>query len=356
MEEIYVGVDLHKTQFTICILINEEVLDQGQKYPMNDKGYHEFASYMKDLSQLRGMGVSIAIESTANARFFRDLMVKEGFRVTVVNTLRFKVVNLSTKKTDKNDARTLAEFLSKGMLPESYLCSAKSEGLRRVLKSRALMVQNSVALKNQVHAVLLAYGKITKTAQFQSKASRKRLLESLPPEIKDVVGVIFGTLETVEQQKKDLEKRLREITSDDENVRLLMTIPGIGVVNACTIRAYIDDIGRFQSFKQFSAYCGLVPWVQASNETYKIGRITKHGPPELRTAIIESVIAMVRMEEKTGKYVLMEQYKQMKAEKSSGKAIVATARKLSRIIYVMLTSKTAFNPKMLINRLEKSVV
>ena len=80
MESIFVGVDLHKTQFTICILINEEIIDQGRKYPMNDKGYREFATYMKDLSEIKGMPVSIAIESTANARFFRDLMVKKASR------------------------------------------------------------------------------------------------------------------------------------------------------------------------------------------------------------------------------------------------------------------------------------
>ncbi len=347
MEKLFVGVDLHKTQFTICILKGEETLEHGTKYPMTEEGYRKFAAMMKDLSKKTGLPVSIAIESTANARFFRDMMVESGFEVTVVNTLRFKVVNLSTKKTDKNDAKTLAEFLAKDILPESYLCTAKSEGLRRVLKSRALMVEDGVALKNQAHAVLLAYGRITKTAQFQSKSSRRKLLDTLPDNIASVVGIIFETLDTVEDQKKYLEKRLGLITENDNEVRLLMTIPGIGIVNACTIRAYIDDINRFETYKQFSAYCGLVPWVQASNETYKIGKITKRGPQELRTAIVQCVVAMVRMEAKTGNMVLMKQYKIMKEEKSSGKAIIATARKLTRIIYVMLKENKPFNSKLL---------
>jgi len=122
-----------------------------------------------------------------------------------------------------------------------------------------------------------------------------------------------------------------------------MTIPGIGIVNACTIRAYIDDINRFDSYKNFSAYCGLVPWVQTSNETVHYGRITKRGPQELRTALVQCVVAMVRMESKTKDYEIIRQYHELKNQKSSGKAIIATARKLSRIIYVMLKTDSPFN-------------
>ena len=349
--KIYVGIDLHKTQFTICIITSGSVLEEGTRFEMNKEGYRAFISLMRHLSSSETHDdIIMAIESTANSRFFRDLMASSGFKVIVVNTLRFKVVNLSTKKTDKNDARTLAEFLSKDILPESHLCSAESEALRRIVKSRNLMVQDLVALKNQAHAVLLAYGHITKTAQFQSKRERNRMLETLPSHITATVGIIFQTIDVVEKQKKVLEHSLRSITTKDHTVNLLMTIPGIGVVNACTIRAYIDDIDRFETYKHFSAYCGLVPWVQSSNESVYYGRITKRGPQELRTALVQCVVAMVRMENKTSNYSLIREYQELKNEKSSGKAIIATARKLSRIIYVMLKSNTPFDSgKLIVN-------
>lgn len=349
-EKLYVGVDLHKTQFTICV-INEEgdSFEAGTKFPMDKEGYIAFADKMKKLSRRHdGATVSIAIESTANARFFRDIMEAKGFEVTVVNTLRFKVVNLSTKKTDKNDAKTLAEFLARDILPKSHLCRPESESLRRVLKSRTLMVQDAVALKNQAHAVMLAYGYITQPAQFQSKSSRTKLLARLPAKVKEVIEIIFETLDLVESQTHVLERRLRRITIDNECVNLLMTIPGIGIVNACTIYAYTDDIDRFESYKNFSAYCGLVPWVQTSNESVYYGKITKRGPQELRTALVQCVVAMVRMPGKTADLGIMKQYHQLKDDKSSGKAIIATARKLSRIIYVMLKTMTPFDSAKLI--------
>ena len=348
--KIYVGIDLHKTQFTICIITSGSVLEEGTRFEMNKDGYRAFISLMGQLSSSETHDdIIMAIESTANSRFFRDLMAGCGFKVIVVNTLRFKVVNLSTKKTDKNDARTLAEFLSKDILPVSHLCSAESEALRRIIKSRNLMVRDVVALKNQAHAVLLAYGHITKAAQFQSKRERDRMLEKLPSRISSTVGIIFQTIDAVEKQKKILEHSLRSITAKDPTVNLLMTIPGIGVVNACTIRAYIDDIDRFETYKHFSAYCGLVPWVQSSNESVYYGRITKRGPQELRTALVQCVVAMVRMENKTSNYSLIREYQELKNEKSSGKAIIATARKLSRIIYVMLKSKVPFDSSKLSN-------
>ena len=342
-EKKYVGVDLHKTQFTTCVLIDDQQVGSTEKYDTCREGYESFIAGMQLLAAEYGREISIAVESTANARYFREVMENNGFDVSVVNTLRFKVVNLSTKKTDKNDARTLAEFLSRDMLPQSHLCSARSEGLRRVLKSRSLMVQDAVALKNQAHAVLLAYGHITRTAQFQSRKERAMITSTLPADQAAVVIPIFETLDAVENQRRALERHLKTITTEDRIVKLLMTIPGIGVVNACTIRAYIDDISRFESYKHFSAYCGLVPWVQTSNESAYYGRITKRGPQELRTALVQCVVAMIRMEDKTKDMGMIRQYHELKDQKSSGKAIIATARKLTRIIYVMLMTQTPFD-------------
>ena len=346
MAKLYVGVDLHKTQFTICVLTgeldNQVELEVGTKFEMNKNGYKTFIERMKELTEWPE-DVIIAIESTANARYFKDIMEAQGFMVKVVNTLRFKVVNLSTKKTDKNDAKTLAYFLSRDMLPTSHLCSARMEGIRRILKSRSLMVEDAVALKNQAHALMLAYGVITQPSQFQSKSSREKLVARLPSNARGILTALLDSLNVVEDQTRELERHLKALNASDSRVKLLMTIPGIGIVNACIINSYTDNINRFESYKNYSAYCGLVPWVQTSNETVYYGRITKRGPQELRTALVQCVVAMVRMPNKTANFSLMRQYHQLKETKSSGKAIIATARKLSRIIYIMLKTMTPFD-------------
>ena len=125
-------------------------------------------------------------------------------------------------------------------------------------------------------------------------------------------------------------------------MKLLLTIPGCGRIGAWTIRAYTDAIKRFSSAKKYAAYEGLVPWVQNSNETIHHGKITKRGPEELRTAMVQVILGMRRMKKKTLTWRLMERYEGMKTAKGSGKSIIAAARKVSGIIWRMLTWQAAF--------------
>lgn len=340
------GIDLHKNQFTTCVLKDGEVVEEGTKYPLSEEGFASFTSRMQKLS--KNGKVQVAFESTGNARFFRTQMEKNNYESHVINTLRFKVVNLSTNKTDKNDARTIASFLDKDMLPESHLCSAYSESIRRILKVRSLLVTDCTAIKNQAHAVMLAYGVITRVSQFQSVKSRNQILNNTENfALKKSLSVLFKTLNKMEKEINELEKDLADLTAHDKNVMLLRTIPGVGIVNACTISAYTDDIRRFKDAKHYSSFCGIVPWVQSSNESAYYGRITKRGPKELRTALVQCVVAMVRLEEKTKDMRLIKSYHVLKEEKCSGKAIIATARKLSCIIYSMLSKGQPFNENML---------
>jgi len=77
---------------------------------------------------------------------------------------------------------------------------------------------------------------------------------------------------------------LADLVREDRVTKIIMSIPGAGIITASTISAYIDDINRFSSYKQFSSYAGLVPWVQCSNRTEHYGKITKRGPEALRAA------------------------------------------------------------------------
>ena len=141
------------------------------------------------------------MESTGNTRFFRNKLLPAGIDVKVVNTLKFKVVNESVKKTDHYDARMLAEFLEKDMLPESILCSQESEDIRRVLKPRSISVKSLLSLKNQVYGLLLGYGIETKRGQLQSKKERQAVLNDL--EDHDVYGsaarAVKPLLDTIDQ-------------------------------------------------------------------------------------------------------------------------------------------------------------
>ncbi len=347
---INVGVDLHKTQFTVFARVGEGMFG---KYPTTEEGYQEFLSQVR-LWHGEGQSVRVGVESTGNTRYFKNRMEREGIEVRVINTLKFKVVNESVKKTDRHDAATIAEFLEKDMLPESRLCSEASEQLRRLLKVRTTLVQTTVTVKNQIHGLLTGLGMQDSRASLQSKRGRQKILNALAGADNGlVVQPLFETIDRLEENVKIVERELAALTEKDRAVELLRTIPGCGPVTAWTIRAFTDDIGRFESFKKYSAFAGLVPWVQCSNMTEHYGRITKRGPEELRTALVQLVLGM-RRSKQTLSWRLMERYTIMKREKGTGKTIVATARKLSRIIWCMLTADEPFDPSLMIDaRLNK---
>lgn len=339
-----IGVDLHKTQFTVYWRAEGNAEGRFGRFPTDEGGYRAFEHHVLE-SMNTGYEVSMAVESTGNARYFKNRMEELGVRVVVVNTLKFKVVNESVKKTDRHDASTLAEFLEKEMLPEAHLCSHASEELRRLLKVRKRLVESIVVIKNQIHGLLLSLGIESKRGELQSKKERQRVKSVLAAHQLTGAAVepLFDTIDRLHEEVKKLEKIIREKTAEDPMVKLLCSIPGVGLITASTIRAYIDDIDRFTKPEQLAAYAGLTPWVQNSNKREHYGKITKRGPTELRTALVQVVLGMVRMKRKTGTYRLMARYARMKQAKGSGRSIIATARLLSEIIWHMLKKNEPFD-------------
>jgi transposase len=338
---ISVGVDLHKTQFTVAARGAETL---HGRYATTKEGYAAFLGQLERLRK-RGAEVRLAVESTGNARYFKRQMAQQGYPVFVINSLKFKVINESVKKTDRHDAATIAEFLEKDMLPEAWLCDEKTEGLRRLLKTRSALVRARVTIQNQIHGMLVSLGMEDKKAGLQSKRGRQEILDALNSAGYGLeVHALIETIDILNERVKMLEQQIAKKVREDRDVQLLRTIPGCGLITASTIRAYTDDIRRFVSYKQYAAYAGLVPWVQSSNETVHYGRITKRGPEALRTAFVQLVLGMVRNPQKTSHYRIMHDYKALKESKSSGKAIIATARKLAKIVWYMLTNGKEFDP------------
>lgn len=348
-----VGVDLHKTQFTVCAVNEDGEVQLESMYPTSTDGYNAFIEEMHK-GEEEGYSIELAVESTGNARFFKNRMEIEGFAVKVVNTNKFKVITLSTKKTDAHDAATLSYYLMKDMLPEAHLCDQTSEELRRMLKTRSILVQSCVKIKNQIHGMMLGYGIETKSAQFQSKKKRQELMNDLADHeysafTASSLEVTLNILDDLEAQIKKVTKQIEEIIEENEQVKLLMTIPGVGIINAATIASYTADLERFDgNFKRFAAYVGIVPGVHNSNETIRLGRITKHGPQELRTAFVQVALGMIRSKNQTSEWYLINDYRRRKEVKGSGRAIIALSRKVARVVFAMLMNGEEFNPNLML--------
>jgi len=339
--KLFIGVDLHKKQFTIYIL---HVSGEGiyKIFSTEEEGYRLFIKLLNE-SKERGFEVKIAVESTGNTRYFKNRIEKEGYEVKVINTMKFKVVNESINKTDKRDAKVIAEFLQKDILPEAKLCGEESELLRRLVSVRNVMVCTKVKLKNQIHGILLGMGIKTKSGQLNSKKGRKKIIDTLEAvNNKNIIELLVNSIEGIEEKIKKIEEEMEELTKKDRVVEILKSISGTGSTCAITVRAHIDDIKRFDHYKKLSSFSGLVPWVNCSDEKRYYGKITKRGASELRTALVQMVLGMIRCKSERNN-ILMIQYRNIKKRKGSGKALIAIARKFTKLIWTLLTNDELYD-------------
>jgi transposase len=206
-------------------------------------------------------------------------------------------------------------------------------------------------MKNQIHGLLASEGMEGVKGSLQSKKGRKRVLDTLKASKNGLVAQpLFDTIDNLLENIKSIEDEIRVVVEGDRMVKLLLTIPGCGEIIAWTIRAYTDDINRFSSPKKYASFAGLAPWVQNSNEVVRHGRITKRGPKELRTALVQLVVGLRRMKKKTLTWRLMQRYEMMKSGKGSGKSIIATARKMATIIWHMLIEDVEFDVSQMVDR------
>jgi transposase len=324
----YLGVDLHRNCFTVCTQ-----LETGRQYLATLK----LEALPKFVSRLRPDD-ELAVEVTGNTRLFYDAVAPHVARVVVVNPSQFHVIRKSVKKTDEHDARALALFLSKDMLPEVRMKDQEHAEMASLAQTRDTLVKSRTALKNKVNNLLSARGvNLSK----ESLASEKGL--------RDVLGMFFGTTVDVElqilvEQIRSLNQSINKIekTIAEQGPKLpghenLKSIKGIGDVGASVLLSVIGDVNDFEDEGKLAAYFGIVPRVSNSNETQHSGRITKRGSKLGRTVLIQCALIAKRYSDYLSRY-----YERIKERRGTGKAIVALARKFLGIIYQTLKNDWIF--------------
>jgi transposase len=322
----YIGVDLHKTNFVVCFLTDDDQA-KVETFTFSQKGLAAFKSRLQPPDK-------VAVEISANTFYFYSQIKPLVSEVVVVDAYRFAVIARSKKKTDRKDAATLARFLKLGWLPEVTVPSEQIQQLRNLFQAREGLVSMVTQLKNMGHAALVRNGHTYGRAAFASNRGRARLakLNGLSPTDHQILEVVLRQMGETEKEIAGLEAEIIKVGKALPGVSRLLQIHGLNLLNAIGLLAEIGDISLFETSKQLVSYAGLATSVRQSNQTDRRGKITKQGRKRLRTILIRAVLSMVNRT----KTPLMDFYQQKKKEKGSGKAICATARKLLVVVFVML--------------------
>lgn len=322
------GVDLHHDSFLVCT--REGTQQQFQQWKMEQ--IEEF------VSSLRGSDC-LAVEATGNTRWFCQT-IREGVqRIVIVNPHQFRVISQSVKKTDRRDAALLAEYLEKDLLPEVRPKTLQESEMAQLVSGRDQLVKIRTMLKNQLHGLLRSYGLRISKQGMSSNKQRKQLATLELPALADVQRrVLLEQIASVGRAILELERQIKPAAEQMPGYRNIASIRGIGDVSAGIL---LSAIGRVQDFSEpgkLAAYFGMVPRVQQSNQNEHHGRITRYGNKLARTTLVQCALVAIRYNPWLRRF-----YERIRGRRGSGKAIIATARKLLTIVYYTLKNNWVFS-------------
>ncbi|MEN3313423.1 MAG: transposase, partial [Actinomycetota bacterium] len=194
-------------------------------------------------------------------------------------------------KTDRIDARVLAELSWRDLVPAIWLPDPSVRRERELARFRLHLVRHRTTLKNRIHATLITFGHPCPVSDLFGLAGRE-LLDRLqvPDPWRRNVDASLELIDDLELQIASLTVELKRQGADHRYVPLLVTAPGLGWINAYTIASEIGDIERFASPAKLCGYTGLCPRVLQSGQTDRCGPISKHGPRYLRWALFEAAL------------------------------------------------------------------
>jgi transposase len=196
-----------------------------------------------------------------------------------------------------------------------------------------------VQLKNRIRYLLFLEGVDLKVSDVASDKARREIGRLyLSPWIKETIVELLDIIGVITPRIKGLDQELEERSAPIEDVVLLRSIPGIGVIWAATIYAEVGNVRRFTSRKAFASYTDLAPSVRCSGDSVHLGDITRNGSAPLRSALVEAVPRVIKVSPS-----LRRLYARVHYRSNWQKARVAVARKLALIIYAMLRNGTPFS-------------
>jgi transposase len=286
-------------------------------------------------AQSLGGDDEVALEATGNALEIARIIERHVGRVVLANPKAVKGITRAGAKTDKIDARTLAQLLAGGFLPAVWLPDEQTRILRRRISARAQLVRQRTRAKNQVHAALVRNlkGKPPVSDLFGARGRRWLAAQDLPADEQETVAACLRQIDFLDREIALVERALAEQVLASAEMRRLLTLPGVNFVTAAALLAAIGDIGRFPTARQLASYLGLDPRVhQSGSEPARHGRISKQGPGETRHVLVEAAWHATRAPGPLRAF-----HERIAARGGGNIATVAVARKLAVIAWHMLS-------------------
>jgi transposase len=331
----YVGIDIGKWKCNAAVMDPEGVIVEEFTFANDHAGLEELASRLTPEDR-------VVMESTGSVwSNLYNLLDEKHVPVVLANPLKTRAIASARIKTDKVDARILTHLLRSNLVAECYVPPRSLRELRALVRHRASLVRVRTTVKNRVHALLDGRGIRCEYSDLFGKRGSEWLRKlDLGPLDGLMLNNHLEHLESLNRQVDETDEMIRGRASVDEDVRLLLSLTGVDVYTALLIRSEIGGISRFPDYKRLVSWAGLAPSLHQSGSVEYSGRITKQGSKMLRWAMVESARVAVRHDERMRGF-----YERVKRRRGDGKAVVAVACKMLKIIWFMLTRREAYQSR-----------
>jgi transposase len=330
--EHFAGLDVSVKETSVCIV------DDTGRIVREAKVASEPEALLQVLKNPSHHFKRIGLEAGPLSQWLLSALAEAGLPAICVETRHMRaVLKAQINKTDRNDARGIAQMMRAGLYRPVHVKTLRSQKLRMLLTHRKLLQSKAIAIENDLRGTLRNFGLKVGTVKFEARI--QELVENLP-DLAVLVEPLLVVRRVLREQIGILHRRLLAIVRDDEVCRRLMTVPGVGPVVALTYRATVDVPARFRHSKAVGAVFGLTPSKYQSGEINRSGAISRCGDEMMRVMLYEAAQIMLT---RTNKWSWLKAWAmQIARRRGKKKAIVALARRLAVIMHRIWVDGTEF--------------
>jgi len=333
--EHYVALDVSLRDISVC------VIDGKGAVVFEGKTAAEPVGLAQLIRAKAPQVVRVGMETGATSPWLFHALTAAGLPVVCMDARQaHAALSLRPSKSDRSDARGLAEMLRMGWYREVHVKSVAAHERRTMLGVRHQLVTMRAELDGQIRGVLKTFGLILGAGNSDALIRRAEELADGHPMISGLVAKLAEVRRLVVLQVAAIDREIRRLVRSEPTLKRFMTVPGVGPITAVTFLSTIDDADRFKHARDVGPYLGLTPTRYQSGETDRQGRISKCGDTFTRTCLYEAA------------HVLLTKVQRFSPLKAWGtrlvkrigmrKACIALARKIAVVLHRILVDGTEF--------------
>lgn len=280
----YIGLDVHKKSISYCVKTAAgEVVQEGKIQACRPE--------LRRWAEEQRRPWCGAMEATLFSSWVYDTLKPYAERLSMGHPAKMQAISAGKKKSDAIDARTIADLLRCNLLPDCYVMPPEMRDLRRLLRYRSLVVQQSVRMQNKMAGLLMESGTAFQKEKLHGKKYFAELiatLEEVPESVKDLLRMSRSSMEMFQSAQKQIVQRLLSEPMLQQRIQRLMSIRGVGPITALTWALEVADPHRFSSIGDAVSYCGLTAAFRSSAGKQQRGPLSKQRNAWLQTVLIEA--------------------------------------------------------------------